>query len=198
MAKSSTPAANRPRKPRHIRRATPPMLWGTNQPVLKDNEEVETDPILPILPDPAFITQEQKNDNDTLASKCNPRAPSDNICVFPKEDLQEAFYNHDKPVKRSSSSQSRPVAWSRLFPRTASPIILPTYCCRMSELSQHQKVEGRQWLLRFLCFPPLLLILGHGLVDEFLQRQTLNQVTAFGDAERNWPCFSDMASSWPL
>lgn len=55
----------------------------------------------------------------------------------------------------------------------------------MSDLAHDQKSEGRKRLLRFLCLPPLLLILGHGLADEFLPRQTANGVMAFGHAGKN-------------
>lgn len=186
MAESSPPAAHKPRKSRHVRRATPPMLWGENQPALKDSEEVETDEILPILPEAAFIPQEQENDRFTVATKAKPKVPSGGIWVYPEEDLQEAFRNRDRTVKRSSQpwpERNRP------FPRAASPHLLPTYHGRMSELAQHQKSEGRKWLLRFLCFPPLLLILGHGLADEFLQWQTFNQMMAFSDAEKKLALF---------
>lgn len=186
MAESSTPAAQKPRKPRHVRRATPPMLWGKNQPVLKESEEVETDQILPILPEPAFVPRERQNDEVTAATKAKPEVPSGGIWVYPDEDLLEAFCNRDMTVKRSS--QPWPVG-SRPFPRAASPHLLPTYRGRMSDLAQHQKSEGRKWLLRFLCFPPLLLFLGHGLADEFLQWQTFNHVTTFGDAEKKLALF---------
>lgn len=186
MAESSTPAAHKPRRPRHVRRATPPILWGKNQPVLKDGEEFDIDQILPVLPEPAFIPQEQENDTNILATKIKPRVPSGRIWVYPEKDLQQAFCGRDNTAKRSS--QPWPVG-NRLFPRTTSPHLLPTYCGRMSELAQRRKSEGRKWLLIFLCFPPLLLILGHGLADEFLQWQTFSHVTAFGDAEKKLALF---------
>lgn len=184
MAESSTPAAHKRRKPRHIRRATPPMLWG----VLKDSdsEEAETDRILPILPELAFIPREQKHDKVAVATKANSRAPSDGIWAYPDEDLQEAFRNRDRTIKRSSHHWQ---LGSRHSSHTASPHLLPIYRGRMYDLAQHQKSEGRKWLLRFLCFPPLLLILGHGLADEFLQWQTANGVIAFGHAERKLALF---------
>lgn len=188
MAESSTPAAHKRRKPRHVRRATPPMLWGENQPVLKDSdsEEAETDQILPILPEPAFILREQKHDKAAVATKANRRVPSGGIWAYPDEDLQEAFRNRDRTVQRSSHHW--PLG-SRHFSHTASPHLLPIYRGRTYDLAQHQKSEGRKWLLRFLCFPPLLLILGHGLADEFLQWQTSNGVMAFGHAERKLALF---------
>lgn len=181
MAESSITAAHRRRKPRHVRCATPPTLWSNKQPVLKDSEKVETDQILPILPEPAFIPREQEDDKVTGATKDNPRVLSGGIWAYPGEDLQEAFRNRDRTVKRSSHHW--PVG-SRHFLCAASPHLLPLHRGRISDLAQHQKSEGRKWLLRFLCFPPLLLILGHGLADEFLQWQTSNDVMAFGDAEK--------------
>lgn len=175
-------AAHRRRKHRHVRCGTPPMLWSNKQPVLKDSEEVETDQILPILPEPAFIPREQEDDKVTVATEDNPGVLSGGIWAYPDKDLQEAFRNRDRAVKRSSHHW--PVG-SRHFPCAASPHLLPLHRGRrISELAQHQKSEGRKWLLRFLCFPPLLLILGHGLADEFLQWQTSNDVMAFGDAEK--------------
>lgn len=147
------------------------------------------DQILPILPEPAFIPRKQERDEVTVATKANPRLPSSGgIWAYPDEDLQEAFRNRHRTVGRSS--QHWP-AGGRHFPHTASspPHLLPIYRGRMSDLAQHQKSEGRKWLLRFLCFPPLLLILGHGLADEFLQWQTTNGVTAFGHAEKKIALF---------
>lgn len=188
MAESSTPAAHKRPKPRHVRRATPSMLWGENQPVLKDSdsEEAETDQILPILPEPAFIPLEQKHAKFTVPRKANPGVPSGGIWAYPDEDLQEAFRTRDRTVKRRSHH------WppgSRHFAHTASSHLLPIYRGRTYDLGHHQKSEGRKWLLRFLCFPPLLLILGHGLADEFLQWQTANGVMAFGHAERKLALF---------
>lgn len=164
------------------------MLWGENQPVLKDSdsEEAETDQILPILPKPAFIPREQKHDEVAVPTKANPGVPSGGIWDYPDEDLQEAFRNRDRTVKRHSHHW--PLG-SRHFPHTTSPHLLPIYRGRMYDLAHHQKSEGRKWLLRFLCFPPLLLILGHGLADEFLQWQTANGVMTFGHAERKLALF---------
>lgn len=154
--------------------------------MLEESEEVETDQILPILPEPAFLPREHENDKATAATKAKPKVPSRGIWIYPDEDLHEPFPSRDRTVKRSS--QPWPVG-NRPFPRAASPHLLPIYGGRMSDLAQHQKSEGRKWLLRFLCFPPLLLILGHGLADEFLQWQTFNHVTAFGDAEKKLALF---------
>lgn len=181
MAESSISVAHKRRKPQHVRRATPPMLWGVNQPVLKDSEVVETDQILPILPEPAFIPRKQEHDKVTVATNVNPRAPSGGIWAYPDKDLQEAFRNRNRAVQKSSQHWQ---VGSRHFPHIVSPHLLPINDGRMSDLAQHQKSEGRKWLLRFLCFPPLLLILGHSLADEFLQWQTSNDVMAFGDAEK--------------
>lgn len=193
MAESSTTtAAHKRRKPRHVRRATSPLLWGWNQPVLKDSdsEEVVTDQILPILPEPAFIPREQKHDKIAAAEEANPRVPSCGIWAYPDEDLQEAFRNSYRTVKRRSC-HDLPLG-SRRSPCIASSPLLPIYRDRdrMYDLrAQHQKSEGRKLLLRFLCFPPLLLLLGHGLADGFLQWQTANGVMAFGHAERKHALF---------
>lgn len=156
-----------------------------------DSEEVVTNQILPILHEPAFIPREQKHDKIAVAEKANPRVPSScGIWAYPDEDLQEAFGNGYRTVKRRSCHDLPLGSWRS--PRTASSPLLPIYrdCDRMYELrAQHQKFEGRKWLLRFLCFPPLLLLLGHGLADGFLQWQTANGVMAFGHAERKLALF---------
>lgn len=188
MAESSTPAADKRRKPRHVRRATPPMLWGWNQPVLmdSDSEEAVKDQILPVLPEPAFIPREQKHDKIAVAENAIPRVPSGDIWAYPDEDLQDAFRNGYRTVKRSC--HDLPLG-SRRSPRTALPPLLPISRGRMYGLAQHHKSEGRKWLLWFLCFPPLLLLLGHGLADEFLQWQTANGVMAFDHAEKKLALF---------
>lgn len=151
-----------------------------------DNEEAETDQILPILPEPAFIPRERKHDKVAVLVKANPEVPLGGIWAYPDEDLQEAFRNRNRTVKRRSHHW--PLG-SQNFSRTASPHLLPIYRGRMYDLANYQKSEGRKWLLRFLCFPPLLLILGHGLADEFLQWQTASGVMAFGYAERKLALF---------